>query len=120
MSTRHFFAMAMGQERLSETKRDRSALFPPRRRPIGSAARGPTVTVPIFDTGKKRFQAESKAAQSDEAADVYRAKVLSALEEAENALSDRKTDCSKRDALSRSVARYGDALRFPRNSMQRG
>ncbi|MBG0809943.1 efflux transporter outer membrane subunit [Methylosinus sp. H3A] len=87
---------------------------------FGTWSIGPTVTVPIFDAGKKRFQAESKAAQSDEAADAYRAKVLSVLEEAENAFSARKTDCSKRDALSRSVARYGDALRLSKELYAKG
>ena len=50
---------------------------------FGTWSIGDTITVPIFDAGKKRFQTEGKIAQPDEAADAYRAKVLSALEEAE-------------------------------------
>ena len=87
---------------------------------FGTWSIGPSLTVPIFDAGKKRFQTESKIAQSDEAVNAYRAKVLSALEEAENAFSARKTDCRKRDALSHAVARYADALRLSKELYTKG
>jgi len=87
---------------------------------LGTWSIGPTITVPIFDAGKKRFQTEGKMAQSDEAADAYRARVLSALEEAANAFSVHNADCKKRDSLSRAVARYADALRFSKELYTKG
>jgi NodT family efflux transporter outer membrane factor (OMF) lipoprotein len=87
---------------------------------FGTWSIGPTVSVPIFDAGKRLFRVESKIAQSDEAVDAYRAKVLSALEEAENAFSAYRSDCSKRDALSRSVAQYAVALRLSKELYTKG
>ena len=87
---------------------------------FGTWSIGPSLSVPIFDAGKRRSQTESKVAQSNEAADAYRSKVLVALEEAENAFSAQRTDCRKRDSLSQAVARYADALRLSKELYVRG
>lgn len=78
--------------------------------PIRVWSIGASVLAPIFDAGRLRSQFDIAAAQREQAAFTYRARVLTALSEVENALAglDRLAEqqrfaLQRRDVLARSL-----------------
>jgi multidrug efflux system outer membrane protein len=88
--------------------------------PAGTWSFGPSVSLPVFDAGKRRAEADAATARADQAAAAYRSAVLSALEEAEDAFATWREDRKKRDALSGAVKNYADALRLSKDLYARG
>jgi outer membrane protein, multidrug efflux system len=70
---------------------------------LGTWSIGPTLSLPIFDAGKRRAQVDSKVARVDQAYIAWRNTVLKGLEEVENALANYRNEQTRRKALARSV-----------------
>jgi NodT family efflux transporter outer membrane factor (OMF) lipoprotein len=78
--------------------------------PIRVWSVGASVLAPLFDAGRLRSQFDGAAAQRDQAAFTYRARVLTAFSEVENALAgidrlaeQRRFALQRRDVLARSL-----------------
>lgn len=78
--------------------------------PIRVWSVGASVLAPLFDAGRLRSQFDIAAAQRDQAAFTYRARVLNAFSEVENALAgidrlaeQRRFAVQRRDVLARSL-----------------
>ncbi|MBB3197254.1 efflux transporter outer membrane subunit [Roseateles terrae] len=78
--------------------------------PIRVWSVGASVLAPLFDSGRLRSQFDIAAAQRDQAAFTYRARVLNAFSEVENALAgidrlaeQRRFALQRRDVLARSL-----------------
>jgi NodT family efflux transporter outer membrane factor (OMF) lipoprotein len=75
---------------------------------------GPSVSVPIFNGGKLRAAVDIAGAQRDQYYLAWRAAVLTALEDVENALVSLAQERIKIRRLSEASRRYGEAARLSR------
>lgn len=64
---------------------------------------GPSISLPVFDSGKIRSNMAVKEAQQEQAVLNYRQTVLTALQEVENALIAATKEASRQDALQQAV-----------------
>ncbi|WP_246337760.1 efflux transporter outer membrane subunit [Azospirillum oleiclasticum] len=71
---------------------------------------GPQVDLPLFDAGRREAVVTEKTAIRDERIAAWRATVLTAIEEVENALTALDREKAHNAALTRTVAAYADAL----------
>lgn len=81
---------------------------------------GPGISIPIFNAGQRAAAVEIARAQRDQAFIAYRAGVLSALEEVENALVMLKKERVRSGKLAQSAASYRKALELSRALYQSG
>lgn len=81
---------------------------------------GPSLTVPIFNGGRLRAAVEMEGARRDEAFIAYRASVLKALEEVENALVATTQERVRQHKLASAVASYEQATTLSRALYQKG
>ncbi|HKT19625.1 MAG TPA: efflux transporter outer membrane subunit, partial [Stellaceae bacterium] len=81
---------------------------------------GPGVTMPIFNAGKLAAEVDVKRARWDQAVIAYRATVLTAAREVEDAIAADENERVHRAALAQSVAAYRDALALARDLYGRG
>ncbi|HQP30230.1 MAG TPA: efflux transporter outer membrane subunit [Deltaproteobacteria bacterium] len=70
---------------------------------------GPTISVPVFKAGSLRSAVKVQSALQEQALCRYEASVLTALEEAENAVSAYVKELSRRDTLARAVTAAQEA-----------
>ncbi|MDI4238285.1 efflux transporter outer membrane subunit [Bradyrhizobium sp. Arg237L] len=75
---------------------------------------GPSVSVPIFNGGRLRAAVDLAEAQRDQYYLAWRASVLTALEDVENALVALAQERIKIRRLSEASRRYGEAARLSR------
>lgn len=73
---------------------------------------GPTLSVPLFNAGQLRAAADVAKAQRDQYFIAYRASVLTALEDVENALVLLSQERVRIGKLATSAKSYGDAARL--------
>lgn len=64
---------------------------------------GPSISLPVFDSGKIRSNIAVKEAQQEQAVLSYRQTVLTALQEVENALTASTREASRQDTLRKAV-----------------
>jgi len=81
---------------------------------------GPNVDLPIFEGGRLRANVRLQDAQAKEAALAYRAAVLSALHEVDNALAAYGSDQVRLQSLSATVARNREAVELARQRYASG
>ncbi len=86
----------------------------------GTWSIGPTITLPIFNAGKLNYQTDAAVAQTNQAASAYRAAVLTALQDIENAFANYRADRQKVATLASAVANYRAALRLAKDLYGRG
>ncbi|MEW6260259.1 MAG: efflux transporter outer membrane subunit [Thermodesulfobacteriota bacterium] len=71
---------------------------------------GPSISLPVFDSGKIRSNIAVKEAQQEQALLNYRQTVLTALQEVEYALTAATKEASRQDALRKAVEANRRAL----------
>ncbi len=81
---------------------------------------GPSVTLPIFDGGRRTRTLELRKAQQQEAGVTYQRTVLGALHEVDNALSAYGAEQRRRDELARAVAEDRRAVALARDRYEQG
>lgn len=81
---------------------------------------GPSVSLPIFDGGRRTRTLELRKAQQQEAAITYQRTVLGALHEVDNALSAYGAEQRRRDELARAVAQDRRAVALARDRYEQG
>jgi outer membrane protein TolC len=81
---------------------------------------GPNMDLPIFEGGRLRANVRLQDAQAKEAALAYRAAVLSALHEVDNALAAYGSDQVRLQSLSATVARNREAVELARQRYASG
>ena len=81
---------------------------------------GPTVELPIFDAGRRRATVRLQTAEAQGAAIDYRATVLTALNEVEDALATYGADQARQAALASTVAHDRDAVELARQRYASG
>lgn len=73
-------------------------------------ALGPSLTVPVFDAGRRRALVDVERSQAREQYLAYRETVANAVEEVENALVSYSHEWQRQAALGRSVVAYRQAV----------
>lgn len=81
---------------------------------------GPTLTVPIFTGGQLKAAVEQAEAERDQSFVAYKAAVLTALEDVENASVSLAQQRIKSQKLSASAAGYREAARLSRTLYEGG
>lgn len=81
---------------------------------------GPSVTVPVFNAGKLKAASEVAKAQQDQAFIAYRAAVLGALEDVENASVSLTQENRRYAKLASSVGSYRQAADLSRTLYREG
>nr|WP_041798690.1 efflux transporter outer membrane subunit [Rhodopseudomonas palustris] len=81
---------------------------------------GPSLSVPIFNGGQLRAAVEISEAQRDQYYVAWRAAVLSALEDVENAIVSLSQQRKRIGNLSESARRYAEAARLSRSLYETG
>lgn len=81
---------------------------------------GPSLTVPLFNGGQLQAAVEVTQAQRDQSFTAYRAAVLTALEDVENAAVALRQERVRAEKLSQSAASYGEAARLARALYESG
>ena len=81
---------------------------------------GPSVSVPIFDGGKLRAAVGVSQAQRDQYHAAFRAAVLTALEDVENAIVSLNGERTKARRLMDAATNYREAARLSRSLYQNG
>jgi outer membrane protein, multidrug efflux system len=81
---------------------------------------GPTLSVPIFNGGKLRAAVEVAQAQRDEYHVAWRAAVLKALEDVENAIVSLAQERIRIRSLAVSATSYSEAARLSRSLYESG
>ena len=81
---------------------------------------GPTLTLPIFNGGELAAAVDVAEAQRDQSFIAFRAAVLTALEDVENAAVALTQERLRYEVLSESVAAFREALRLARALYQTG
>jgi NodT family efflux transporter outer membrane factor (OMF) lipoprotein len=81
---------------------------------------GPSITLPIFDGGRRTRTLELRKAQQQEAAITYQRTVLGALHEVDNALTAYGAEQQRRDELARAVAQDRRAVALARDRYEQG
>lgn len=85
-----------------------------------SWAFGPTLTVPVFNAGQLAAAVETARAQRDQYFIAYRASVLTALEDVENAIVALAQERIRNGRLASSVERYREAVKLSRSLYEAG
>lgn len=85
-----------------------------------SWAFGPTLTVPIFNAGQLKAAVEVAEAQRDRYFIAYRASVLTALEDVENAIVSLTRERTRSGKFSASASSYREAASLARSLYQSG
>jgi outer membrane protein, multidrug efflux system len=83
-------------------------------------ALGPSLTIPIFDAGRRRALVEVERSQASQQYLAYRETVINAVEEVENALVSYSRVKRRRVALEKSVAAYRQAVAQSRELYESG
>jgi multidrug efflux system outer membrane protein len=73
-------------------------------------ALGPSLTIPVFDAGRRKALVEIERSQASQQYLAYRETVINAVEEVENALVSYSRGKRRRVALQKSIAAYRQAL----------
>lgn len=81
---------------------------------------GPSLTVPIFNGGQLKAAVEVAEAQRDQSFIAYRAAVLTALEDVENAIVSLAQERIRSGKLASASASYGEANKVARALFQSG
>lgn len=81
---------------------------------------GPSVSVPLFNAGALRAQVRAARDREEQALSAYQKTILSALEEAENALTGLSREQERRDSLARAVAADRRAVNLSRDLYKQG
>lgn len=81
---------------------------------------GPTLTVPIFNAGQLAAAADVARAQRDQYFVAYRASVLTALEDVENAIVALAQERIRNGRLASSVERYRESVSLSRTLYEAG
>lgn len=81
---------------------------------------GPSITVPVFDAGKRYATVRIAEAQRDQAFATFHATLLSALEDVENALVSLSTERVRSGKLSEAAKNYREAARLSRSLFESG
>jgi len=83
-------------------------------------ATGSGLSIPIFQGGQRMAAVEAARAQRDQSFIAYRASILTALEEVENALVALNKDRIRSGKLGQAATSYGRALVLSRDLYQNG
>jgi NodT family efflux transporter outer membrane factor (OMF) lipoprotein len=75
---------------------------------------GPSVTLPIFDSGRIRSQVRLRQAQAQEAAANYKASILASFEDVEKALTELSAEQTRMNNLEAQVKANQTALELSR------
>jgi NodT family efflux transporter outer membrane factor (OMF) lipoprotein len=81
---------------------------------------GPAISIPIFNGGKLRAAVDVAAAQRDQSFVTFKATVLAALEDVENALVSLAQERVRSGNLTEASQRYREAARLSRTLYQTG
>jgi NodT family efflux transporter outer membrane factor (OMF) lipoprotein len=81
---------------------------------------GPSLTVPLFNGGQLQAAVEVTQAQRDQSFTAYRAAVLTALEDVENAAVALQKERVRAAKLAQSASAYGEAARLARALYESG
>ncbi|AZO23294.1 efflux transporter outer membrane subunit [Mesorhizobium sp. M1E.F.Ca.ET.045.02.1.1] len=81
---------------------------------------GPTLSVPLFNAGQLQAAVDVAKAQRDQYFIAYKAAVLTALENVENALVSLSQERIRNGKLASSAKSYGDAARLERTLYKAG
>jgi NodT family efflux transporter outer membrane factor (OMF) lipoprotein len=81
---------------------------------------GPSITLPIFDGGRRTRTLELRKAQQQEAGITYQRTVLGALHEVDDALTAYGAEQRRRDELARAVAEDRRAVALARDRYEQG
>jgi len=81
---------------------------------------GPSVSVPVFDAGKRYAAVRIAEAQRDEAFATFHSTLLSALEDVENALVSISQERLRAARLSEAAKNYREAARLSRSLFESG
>jgi multidrug efflux system outer membrane protein len=86
----------------------------------GGWALGPSLTVPVFEAGRRRALVEVERSQASQQDLAYRDTVINAVEEVENGLVSYRRERVRRAALEKSVAAYRQAVSLSRQLYESG
>jgi outer membrane protein, multidrug efflux system len=81
---------------------------------------GPTISLPVFTGGRIRSQIRVQDARLEQATIAYRATILSALEETENALISYSQEQSRRERLESAVKSNEEAVQLSSETYRAG
>jgi NodT family efflux transporter outer membrane factor (OMF) lipoprotein len=81
---------------------------------------GPSISVPVFDAGKRYATVRIAEAQRDEAFATFHSTLLSALEDVENAMVSLSTERTRSGKLSEATKNYREAARLSRSLFENG
>jgi outer membrane protein TolC len=81
---------------------------------------GPSVTVPVFDAGKRLTAVRITEAQRDQAFATFHSTLLTALEDVENALVSLSGERLRAAKLSEAAKNYREAARLSRSLFESG
>lgn len=81
---------------------------------------GPSITVPVFDAGKRYATVKIAEAQRDQAFAAFHSTLLSALEEVENALVSLSSEKARAGKLAEAAKNYREAARLSRSLFETG
>ncbi len=81
---------------------------------------GPSITVPIFEGGRNSANLQSAHAQYEETVNRYRAQVLTAFQDVENALVDLHTFAGQASAQDTAVTAARRALELSQQQYEKG
>ncbi|OAF02815.1 RND transporter [Bradyrhizobium centrolobii] len=81
---------------------------------------GPSVTVPVFDAGKRHAAVRIAEAQRDQAFATFHATLLTALEDVENALVSLARERIRATKLTEAAKNYREAARLSRSLFESG
>jgi outer membrane protein, multidrug efflux system len=86
----------------------------------GTWSFGPSISLPIFDAGKRRAQVASKQARVEEALVNWKQAVIKGVEDVENAIANYRLEQKKRKALQRSLASSKKSLVVSQELYEKG
>ncbi|MGX1324575.1 multidrug efflux system outer membrane protein [Bradyrhizobium sp. USDA 377] len=81
---------------------------------------GPSVTVPVFDAGKRLATVRIAEAQRDQAFATFHATLLTALEDVENALVSLSLERVRATKLTEAATNYREAAKLSRSLFETG
>jgi multidrug efflux system outer membrane protein len=81
---------------------------------------GPGLSLPLFNGGRNQANLKAAEARYEQSVASYRARVLQAFREVEDAISDLATLQAQSDAVGRAIASARDTARLADERYQRG
>jgi len=81
---------------------------------------GPSITMPVLDGGRNKANLKASEARSEQSLAAYRASVLTAFREVEDALSNLSTLATQREAVTRSIISAQDTATLAADRYQTG